>query len=169
MSDEDIYDDPGEGWFDYHWTAAVDRAIQRGGFNDARLLIGQLIVALRTGHAGALDHPKVRDFLADRLEEALEVPAADVSDALKITRPANRKKQKYDDVRHSFYLWYCRVLEKNGEVSKDEIESWIQSQPRDISGVDPKTIQNWIKTAKSYYADPRSIYNLFKGIPLENQ
>lgn len=177
MDDEEYYGiPPDEDWtFETYWEAISRDAKRPGNSEDSRLLFRELILSLQTGQLGVLAHPKVCKFLADRLEEALSVPAAKVSNALKITRAANPRKRKYHDERNSFYIWYCRELEKksaekNEIISNEEIENWIKSQPGDIRDkIEWRTIENWIKTAKAMWADPRSAYNLFKNIPYENK
>lgn len=119
--------------------------------DSCRFLIRELVRLLRTSKSGVLNDREVRSVLADRLENALTVKAADVSDALGIT--LNRSaSSKYGNCKYDFIVWYWGFMAKNTKPNSAEKQKWLEDYP----GKSPcigSTVQDWIAEAKKTYSD----------------
>ena len=171
MNDEER-DDPNaipEGDpFEGYWENIVDNALTDRGYQSSRSLFRELIGALRTGSYGALFYPQVRNYLADRLEDALKAPkSSQVSGALNITRPKKLPHEsKYGDMKSRFTQWYWVERKKsNNKLDLNAARCWCESQEDDDHRwVGDSTIRGWMKEAESMYEDPKSAYNMFKDV-----
>lgn len=126
------------------------RALLVASDSDAcRFLMCALVNMLRTSNSGVLVDSKVRSILADRLEKSLNVKAADVSDALGITR--NRSaSSRYGNCKYEFIMWYWGFMDKQRKPKGNEVEEWLGN----YSGESPSTgstVNFWIKEAKESY------------------
>lgn len=115
-----------------------------------RLLMLALVNFLRTSKSGVLSDSEVRKVLADRLENALTVKAADVSDALGIT--LNRSASSpYGNCKYEFILWYWGYMAKETKPSNAEKQKWLEDYGNSPSS--GSTVNAWIAEAKKTYSD----------------
>jgi len=94
--------------------------------------------------------PEAREFLAERLDEAMTVTSNKVGKVLGLGLTKSRsRKSKYADLRERFREWYASRIRELGWTSKDmlprhEVTAWItENSSPDESNVDPSTLDIW--------------------------
>lgn len=155
-------DDQGGYSFDEYWESVVDEANKNGGSDYSRMLYQQLIHGLRTGEPGALSSPAVRAFLADGLEEALQVKnPGNAGKVMKINGPNKKKGSGYLQLDERLFIdWYCKQCE-DVAPTHEEIRHW---KVKLADGVSDRTFGSWKAAAREEFANPKSVYHMFKDL-----
>lgn len=117
--------------------------------DSCRFLLCSLEHMLRTGNPGVLCHPKVREILAGRLNEAIAARAEDVSDALGITR-GRSDASPYGSCKYEFIIWYYSFLDAGTKPTGIEQEKWLDDYPGDSPSTG-STVNDWVREAKDSY------------------
>lgn len=146
MDEPERWDSPEE-----YWAWVVEQANSPGGHEHSRMLFEGLIRYLRTD---SLTNPPVREFLADRLEQALSVKnPGEAGKALKINRPPNTRGSRLNPMKAEFFAWYHKQREPSGK----DVRDWRARSEASGGKVSDRTFSDWRKEASK-------VHELFKSI-----
>ncbi|WP_207061772.1 hypothetical protein [Motiliproteus sp. SC1-56] len=149
---------------EYAWRRAQWRSLVaqgRSGRSGARPFWSYFIRWLEQG-------TRLEKLAAKRLKAALDAPAAEVSDALGITREAAPQRRGYPTQQRLFIDWYCETLLERGlppdtKLPKSERDAWLSQQPLEIQDrLSESTLLKWAALAREEAADPDSMFYLLR-------
>lgn len=152
----------GDDYYDEYWESMVNAANGDDGYQHSRMLYNTLIRFLRTGEPGALCSPAVRSFLADGLEDALQVKnPGEAGRVMKINSPKRRKGTgDHQHTERTFVNWYCEQCEVQAPTNA-EMRSWKMKHADVVSD---RTFGSWKSKARHEFNNPKSLYHMFKEV-----
>lgn len=137
--DDDENDDP-----NLWWPVAVElaRSGHKGYATELFAHLANFLEGHRFDNAVA-NSVEVRQFLAERIREALSVKSSEVGKVLGLKQLSNSRKSKHYEHYVEFRAWYVAERESRGGVKlkrKEVLQRWLDATNYEI---DDKTVYLW--------------------------